>query len=280
MLKHKLSLLLVVIAITVMAMGFGVSTAYAQSYVQYVVKPGDTLGKIAYQYCTTWKEIYRMNRDTIGNNPNIIRPNMVLTVQAHCDRGGTAPVTPPASGVYDRGPMNHATGVYRAPYYTIAWGDVLSGIGQRFGLPWQQIASANGIQGTRIYAGSTLLIPTDGGSGVLPPSQVPPERIYFQSGAIADTRTGVINQGVPKSYILGINPGQVLEINTVSHGEPLNITVANIRGELLQLNGENDKVENNLWVKIPAKGDYIVTVAPVTLPESPSLQFDITFVIQ
>jgi LysM repeat protein len=205
---------------------------------------------------------------------------MALTVQAHCDKGGSAPVSPPASGVYDRGPINHATGIYRTLYYYIAWGDAISSIGQRFGVPWQDIAAANGIQGTRIYAGQTLLIPTDGGTGTLPPSQTPPERVYFAPGAISDTHQGTIALGVPKSYILGINAGQTFEINTQSHGEPLFVTVANAKGELLPLNGENGKIENNLWVQIPAKGDYFVTVAPVTLPESPSLMFDITFVIQ
>ena len=278
--KHKWFVLLLVLVVTVVAVGLNTSTAYAQSYVHYVVVPGDTLGKIAYRYCTSWKDIYSINRDTIGNNPNVIQPGMALTIPAHCDKGGSTPVSPPPSGVYDRGPINHATGVYRAPYYYIAWGDVISSIGQRFGVPWQDIAAANGVQGTRIYAGQTLLIPTDSSTGTLPPSQTPPERVYFAPGAISDTRQGTINQGVPKSYILTINGGQTLEINTQSHGEPLFVTVANTKGELLPLNGENGKVADNLWVQVPARGDYIVTVAPVTLPESPTLTFDITFVIQ
>lgn len=278
--KHKWLALLLILAVTVVAAGFNASPAYAQSYVHHIVAPGDTLGKIAYRYCTSWKDIYAINRDTIGNDPNVIKPGMALTVPAHCDKGGAGTVSPPASGVYDRGPINHATGIYRDPYYAVAWGDALSSIGQRFGLPWEQIAASNGVKGTLIYAGQTLLIPTDGGTGTLPPLQTPPERVYFASGAISDSRQGTIVQGVPKSYILGINAGQTLEINTQSHGEPLNVTVANSRGELLPLNGENDKVEDNLWVQIPAKGDYFVTVAPVTLPESPNLTFDITFVIQ
>jgi hypothetical protein len=39
-------------------------------------------------------------------------------------------------------------------------------------------------------------------------------------------------------------------------------------------------MDNNLWFTIPTSGDYYVTVAPTTPPESPSLTFDITFVIQ
>ena len=179
--KHKWLALLLILAVTVIAAGLSASTAYAQSYVHHIVAPGDTLGKIAYRYCTSWKDIYAINRDTIGNDPNVIQPGMALTIPAHCDKGGSSAISPPASGAVDSGPINHATGVYRAPYYTVAWGDALSSIGQRFGVPWQEIATANGVKGTLIYAGQTLLIPTDGGTGTLPPLQTPPERVYFAS---------------------------------------------------------------------------------------------------
>ena len=273
--------LILILAVTIMVAGLGFSSSNAEAqtnYVTHVVQSGETLGKIAYRYCTSWKVIYDINRDTIGNDPNVIQAGMVLTIPANCDKGGST--TPPASGVYDRGPINHATGIYRAPYYTVAWGDTLSSIGQRFGLPWQDIATANGIKDTVIYAGQTLLIP-DGSSATTPPppEQGPAERVYFQPGAVSASRSGVINEGVPKSYILGARSGQVMTVQSVSHGEPLVISIGNTRGDLLPLTGVNSQITNNVSATLPESGDYIVTIRPVTLPESPQLAFDITFTI-
>jgi LysM repeat protein len=279
--KRNWFLLLIVMTIVTTNLGFCVSAASAQStYITYVVKTGDTLGKIAYQYCTTWQTIYDINRDTIGKNPNVIVPGMALTVPANCDRGNTGTVTPPASGVNDRGPINHATGTYLAPYYTVAWGDTLSSIGQRFGVAWQNIVTINGIKGNLIYAGQTLLIP-DGSTSINPaPDQAPAERVFFQSGAVSAARSGIIYQGVPKSYILGARAGQTITVTTLSHGEPLGITIGNTRGDLLPVTGVNSQIKNIVSVVLPESGDFIVTVRPITLPENPQLAFDITFTIR
>ena len=71
-----------------------------------------------------------------------------------------------------------------------------------------------------------------------------------------------------------------MEIGTVSHGEPLAVTATKVDNRPLQLNGENNRIRNNLWVRVPATGDYIVTVYPLSLQESPQLAFDATSVIQ
>lgn len=38
----------------------------------YIVKKGDNLSKIAKKYNTTWKAIYKKNKELIGDNPNLI----------------------------------------------------------------------------------------------------------------------------------------------------------------------------------------------------------------
>src|SRR5512139_1012014 len=135
--------ILLVIAVLAVSLGFTVRTASAQTtYATYVVQPGDTLGKIAAKYCTTWTVIYNLNRNVIYN-PNVIYPGMVLTVPLNCsgnDGGGPVPGT-----CVDNGARLHANGYYAAPYYTVAWGDTLYSTGKRFGIAWQSIASANGI---------------------------------------------------------------------------------------------------------------------------------------
>lgn len=47
----------------------------------YTVKKGDNLSIIAKKYNTTWQKIYSLNKETIGSNPNIIRPGQVLKIE-------------------------------------------------------------------------------------------------------------------------------------------------------------------------------------------------------
>jgi uncharacterized protein YkwD len=53
------------------------------SGISYTVQAGDTLEKIAekfYQNGNLWNLIYEANRSVIGNDPNQIKPGMVLTI--------------------------------------------------------------------------------------------------------------------------------------------------------------------------------------------------------
>lgn len=129
-----------------------VSISSAQTYptVAYTVQEGDSLSKIARKFCTTWQEVYQLNAGIIGSDPNVVEPGTVLYV---IDRCGTNP----GDGVYDRGPRLHANGTVSGNVYTVAAGDTLFSIGERFGLPWQVIAEAN--HTSKIYPGQRLIIP-------------------------------------------------------------------------------------------------------------------------
>ena len=273
----RLFLILVVLVVT---LAFRVGPASAQTtYTTYVVQRGDTLGKIAAKYCTTWTVIYDLNRDVIYN-PNVIYPGTVLTVPLNCTGSeggsGTGTGTP-----VDSGPRLHAMGTYSAPYYTVTWGDTLYSIGLRFGIPWQSIARANGIPYTYIYAGQRLLIPGGSTGSTPPPTNQPgtPIRITFQPGATTASAVGTIEQNTPASFILWANAGQTMTVQTVSRGDALVISIGNTGADLLPLTGTNSQVANTVSTTIPATGDYIVTVRPTTTPESPTLKFDITFTI-
>jgi hypothetical protein len=82
------------------------------------------------------------------------------------------------------------------------------------------------------------------------------------------------------NYILWAKAGQTMTVTTYSHGEPLVITIGNTRGDLLPLSGVNSQISNSVTTTLPESTDYIVTVRPITTPESPELLFDITFTIQ
>lgn len=268
----------VVAFVFVAVLGLIPGVASAQGYVTVTVQPGDSLGKIANRYCTSWQTIYDINRQMIGANPSNIEAGMVLSVPNAC---GGATHLPGNPGVYDRGPSTHASGSYRAPYYTVAWGDTFFSIANRFGLSVAALQQAN--NSTALNAGQVIVIP-GGGSAATPPRPQPPvssnaERVYFPGG-ISATRVGVISNGAPKSYVLGARAGQAMEIGTTSHGEALTITVTQVGGGRLTVNGENGGIQNNTWVQLPANGDYVVTIAPNVLPESPQLNFDVIFVIQ
>ncbi len=272
--------LFLIIAVLAVNLGFTVGAASAQTaYATYTVQPGDTLGKIAAKYCTTWTVIYNLNRNVIYN-PNVIYPGMVLTVPLNCSGnsgGGPGPVPGTCT---DYGPMLHASGTYSAPYYTVYWGDTLYSIGRRFGTPWQSISYANGLAYPYIYAGQRLTIPC-GGSGTTPPPSSGPIRINFPVGSTQLTTSGTINQGQPASYVLWGNVGQTMTVTTVSRsaGQALVITISGAGGDL-PLNGPNSQVSNTVTTKLPAAGDYIVTIRPATTPASSPLSFDITFAIQ
>lgn len=262
------------VALMLAAMFLTALPALAQSYVTYVVQPGDTLSKIAARYCTTWQTIYDMNRAAIGSNPSIVTPGTVLTVPNNCGSGS-------GSGVYDRGPRTHATGTYSAPYYTVAWGDTLTSIGQRFGVSPQAIMNANGLTSSVIQPGQVLVIP---GAGTTTPPPQPPsgalERVSFAPGAVSASRVGVIDHGMPKRYVLAAMAGQTMQVTTRSHGEGLFISVATAAGASIPMSGVNGSLQNQVTGVLPQTTDYIITVTPVVQPESPTLSFDITFTIR
>ncbi len=48
----------------------------------YTVQPGDTLSAIAERLGVDWRAIYEANRETIGPDPNLIRPGQVLLISS------------------------------------------------------------------------------------------------------------------------------------------------------------------------------------------------------
>jgi LysM repeat protein len=269
---------LLIAAIVVMNFAVSVGAAHAQTtYATYVVQPGDTLGKIAAKYCTTWPVIYNLNRNVIYN-PNYIYAGMVLTVPLNCsggDSGGPVPGT-----CVDYGPTQHASGTYAAPYYTVNWGDTLFSIGKRFGMPWQSIASANGITYAYIFAGERLYIPC-GGTTPPPPTPLPANttRITFEPGKTYAAAVGTITNSQPANFILTARAGQTMTVQTTSRtADPLVVSVTGPGGPLT-LSGTNSQVQNVVVAALPSNGDYTVTVRPVTTVAATNFQFDITFTI-
>ena len=104
--------------------------------INYVVKPGDTLYKIAKQFGISWVEIAEANGLV---NPNVIYAGQMIKIPVD------AP-SPPAE-----------------VYHVVKPGETLFRISLQYGLPWLAIANANQIGPPYvIYAGQTLVIPGGG----------------------------------------------------------------------------------------------------------------------
>ena len=54
----------------------------SNNIVYYTVQPGDNLSKIAEKFDgITWQEIYELNKETIGDNPNLIHAGLKLMIR-------------------------------------------------------------------------------------------------------------------------------------------------------------------------------------------------------
>ena len=197
------------------------ASAQTTTTVPYVIQPGDTLSKIANQYCTTWEEVYSLNAGIIGPNPDVLIPGTLIYVPNRCTTSG--------SGVYDHGPSMYANGTVTGNVYTVAPGDTWYSIGVRFGLPWEQISAANG--GGNLYPGRQLIIP--GLSSVPPPTQQPYIRINNpQAGANLPATFTVSGTGA------GLPEGNVVVTAKDSAGRVLAQQATTLQGANVGVGGE------------------------------------------
>ncbi|MBR3132699.1 MAG: LysM peptidoglycan-binding domain-containing protein [Clostridia bacterium] len=105
--------------------------------IEYTVKRGDTLSRIAIEYNTTVQELVDLNGIA---NRNLIYVGQKLTIITNTD-------------------FNVVGGAGKI-YYKIKRGDTLSGISQRFNVNMQTIIEENNISNPNlIYAGNYLIIP-------------------------------------------------------------------------------------------------------------------------
>jgi len=109
----------------------------------YVVRPGDTLARIAVKYNTTVSQLVVLNGI---KNPNIIFVGQTLLVP-NCGGPIVFPPNPPPP-------------VGQPQFYTVRRGDTLSGIARSFGVTTSALAICNGITNWNlIFVGQILKIP-------------------------------------------------------------------------------------------------------------------------
>lgn len=123
--------------------GCGGGTTPPPQACSYVVRPGDTLGKITAMFNTTVQQLVALNGI---RNPNIIYVGQTLLVP-NC--GGPIVVPPPITPP-----------IGQPQFYTVRPGDTLSGIARSFGVTTSALAICNGITNWNlIFVGQILKIP-------------------------------------------------------------------------------------------------------------------------
>lgn len=116
----------------------------SSSYITYKVVSGDTLGKIANKFGTTFQEIANINGI---QNPNIIQVGQVLKIPSLS-----------SSDNFTSSAQNSSSSSFTT--YKIVKGDTLSKIAQRFGTTYQELASINGIPNPdKIQVGQVIKVP-------------------------------------------------------------------------------------------------------------------------
>lgn len=129
--------LFICVIIVLAVAGLSVQTVSAQSEDTYVVRPGDTLQRIATLYNTSVSLIVQRNNIA---DPNRIEPGQVLLIP----RGGAIVAPPPATQIH-----------------TVRRGDTLRVIAARYNTTVAAIASLNNIANPdRIEVGQVLRIPS------------------------------------------------------------------------------------------------------------------------
>lgn len=172
-----------------------VPTVFGQgSDVTHVVQPGENLFRIALRYGVSVQAVAQANNLA---NPNLIYVGQSLKIPA-------AGTTPPPTNQPTTTPATQTPPPASGSTYTVAAGDNLSRIAQRFGTTVPAIAQANNIANVNlIYVGQVLKIPAGGtvvnlptGGGTTPPAgggatPVPGGSSAFELGGHVNTFANV-----------------------------------------------------------------------------------------
>lgn len=196
------------------------ATAVAAS--TYLVKPGDTLFRIALNFGVTVDELVKANNIA---NPNLIYVGQELQIPDGTPTTPTA--TPPPSSTPTPNPSPAPGGTY-----IVKPGDTLFRIALRFGTTVAAIAQANHLTNTNIiYVGQVLIIP--GGTGGPVPT-LPPGNSNFALGGQSTgfshkdtfTQAGMTWIKIQAKWTAGNSPNDLAAIINEAHGNGFKILIS------------------------------------------------------
>ena len=166
---RRIVMLIAIVALLIASQA-GAAVAAPQSSsncVKYhMVQPGENLFRIGLHYGLTVEALMQAN--------GLYNPNVVYAGQSLCIPGNLPAPAP--------NPQPPSCNVY----YTIKWGDTLSGIAVRYGVSMYALMQANNIVNANfVYAGMILRIPCKGGSSGGTPTYSQWKGEYFNNADLA-----------------------------------------------------------------------------------------------
>ena len=130
------------------------SSTTSSCNITYEVVSGDTLGKIAKKFGTTYQKIASINGIT---NPDKIQVGQALKIPGPC-----------SSSISSFSSAQNSSSSFTT--YEIVGGDTLSRIAKRFGTSYQELARINGIENPhKIKVGQVIKVPDSNVSNSQPP---------------------------------------------------------------------------------------------------------------
>ena len=158
------------------------SSSSSSCNLTYEVVSGDTLGKIAKKFGTTYQELARINGIP---NPDKIQVGQVLKIPGPSSSNSSLSSTQNSSSSFTT--------------YEVVSGDTLSKIAQRFGTTYQELARINSIENPdKIQVGQVIKVPDSNASKSQPPldpnpSSKPPSNsnsnpiiVHFENTKVLD----------------------------------------------------------------------------------------------
>jgi LysM repeat protein len=131
------------------------ATATPDTNKYYTVGVGDSLMVVGDRTGIDWRQIAQVNNITLDT---MLHPGDKLLLPESSNSATPADITPtPADNTPTPAPAARST------TYTVKFGDSFAGIADQFGLTWEEVARANGMnQYTMLQPGQQLVIPAPG----------------------------------------------------------------------------------------------------------------------
>ena len=219
----------------------------APGYSTYVVKPGESLSKIANAHGFRYVDVLAVNP---GIDPNKIRVGQTIILPA----AGTAKQIKATSGTNAKKVASAAGGTY-----VVQKGDILGRIAKKYGVKLADLKKANGLTSDKIVVGQKLVIP--GAQSSAKPSQAVAQTKPSQAAqtkplqSVAPAKQQKVAESAPTSSVVPPPPSvpeqnvQAPVIQEKAPVEPIDIVppqVPEVQVPPPEVNAQPAPVENNV----------------------------------
>ncbi|WP_227429219.1 muramidase family protein [Psychrobacter sp. I-STPA6b] len=226
---------------------------------QYIVKPGDSLTRVAQKYNIEVSQLAQMNNIPSNSLLNIgqrLTVPQLSTTNMSNSRTTTASTKTKSSSRSEQNTNSNITPKVNTPRessgqkYKVAYGDNLSKIARQYGISTQQLAQANNMRiNDTLYFGQWLTIPTDNQICRCVPSPANKPAVHTSSASRAPSiytvKSGDSLIKLAQRY--NINVKELADLNNINHydylfiGQRLKIpaSASTQRIEIVNSNNEN-----------------------------------------